>query len=265
MIHGHGATLGTFALLAGPLAARGHRVLALDLRGFGRSSRVPDGFGFTGFVDDVTLILDAFDLREAIVVGHSMGGAVALGVAVYRPDVTERRVRGLVLLNSGARGPQDTRRNRAQVLAFDWAGLERLSRHPRHGVVLTRVNFGDAPRRSHIEAAQVIGSQSPIGARRGLARRLLGTDLSVELANVDVPVLALAGSVDRVVSAHESLRLAQLLPNARAEVIPGAGHMLPMERADVVAERILDFSGRLGDVAPSRASTRRVIPGGIRR
>jgi pimeloyl-ACP methyl ester carboxylesterase len=252
LLHGHGANVDTFALLASPIAASGRHVVGLDLRGFGRSSKVPEDFGFRGLVDDVALVLDRLDLHEAIVVGHSMGGAVALGLAIYRSEVAAR-VRGFVLVNGTARGPADNRRNRAQVVALDWPGLERLGHHPRHGVVLTRANFGTSPRLSHVEAARVIGTGSPVAARRGFARRLLGTDLTEHLPNIHHPVLLLAGSADRVVAARESTRMAGLLPDARVEVFPGAGHMLPLERVDAVAERIVRFAEELDPAAAARA------------
>jgi len=72
-------------------------VIAIDLRGFGRSSPVPAGFDFCGLVDDVVLVVEAFDLDEAVVVGHSMGGAIALGLAVgllVRYGPAERRRAG---------------------------------------------------------------------------------------------------------------------------------------------------------------------------
>lgn len=247
LLHGHGATLGTFSKLAPRLAAAGHRVVAVDQRGFGRSSAVPDDFAFAGLVVDVVAVLESLDLRDAIIVGHSMGGAVALGLAVHHPQVTAERVRGLVLLNSTARGPASNRRYRALVAAMDWPALERLSRHPRHGVVLTRGNFGARPRRSDVEAARLVGLDSPIAARRGFARRLLGTDLTNELSNVQLPVLAVAGSADRVVPARESELLARLLPNAQVRIFPGAGHMLPLECWTAVTELIVGFADAIDE------------------
>jgi pimeloyl-ACP methyl ester carboxylesterase len=242
LLHGHGGTLGVFALLAARLAAKGRRVVAVDHRGFGRSSSVPPGFGFRGLVDDAATVLEALDLRHAIVVGHSMGGGVALGLAIHRPDVVAERVAALVLVNSSARGPADRPLVRAQVTALDWPILESFSRHRRHGVVLARTNFGAQPRRSHVEAARALGLDSPVESRRGFARRLLGIDLTGALAAVELPVLVLSGSADRVVAPGESVRLATLIPGAQFKLFPDAGHMLPMERSTEVAELIVRFA-----------------------
>jgi pimeloyl-ACP methyl ester carboxylesterase len=149
------------------------------------------------------------------------------------------------VLNSTARGPSDDRLHRAWIRALDWPVLERVSSHPVHGAVLTRGNFGAAPRRTDVEAARQIGLQSPVAARRGFARRLLGTDLSADLGSVDLPVLALAGAADRVVPPEESKRLVALLPTAELHVYPGAGHMLPLERTTEITDRIVEFGDRI--------------------
>ena len=221
LLHGHGATLDVFSKLAPRLAGRHRRVIAVDQRGFGRSTPVPDGYAFAGLVDDLATVLEAGDVRDAVLVGHSMGGAVALGLAVLRPEVVAARVRGIVLLNSTARGPSDDRLHRAWIRALDWPVLERVSSHPFHGAVLTRGNFGAAPRRTDVEAARQIGLQSPVAARRGFSRRLLGTDLSDDLGSVDVPVLALAGASDRVVPPGESTAPGRAPPDGRPARLPG--------------------------------------------
>ena len=239
LLHGHGASMRTFSLMAAPLAAGGCRVIAMDQRGFGRSSAVPPMFGFSGLVDDVAAVLEGLDLRDTIVVGHSMGGGVALGLAVDRPETAAERVAAIVLINSSGRGPADRPLTRAKVAALDWQFLERLGRNPRHGLVLARANFGSEPRRSHVDAVRAIGTDSPVEHRRGFARRLLGIDLSRALSSVRVPVLLLAGAADVVVPVDESLRTVSLITGARMETFANAGHMLPLECSEEVAERIL--------------------------
>lgn len=246
LLHGHGANLGIFALLAARLADGGRRVVALDQRGFGRSSAVPSTFGFPGLVDDLATVLSTLDLHDAVVVGHSLGGAVALDLAIEQPDLVADRVTALVLVNSSARGPADGRVVRAKAAALEWTLTERVGRHPRHGLVLARANFGAEARRSHVAGVRAVGFASPAARRRGLTRRLLGIDLSDRLGEVHVPVLVLAGGADRVVSPHESERIVAALDRARLEVFPGAGHVLPVERSVDVADRIVRLAaGRL--------------------
>lgn len=252
LLHGHGANLGIFALLARGLALRGIRVIALDQRGFGRSSPVRPGFGFIGLVDDVATLLEALDLRGTVLVGHSMGGAVALALAIERPDLATERVVGLVVMNSGARGPTDDRLMRARVAAMEWSGLEHLSRHPRHGLVLARTNFGANARASHVTAMRAAGFDSPVARRRGFTRRLLGVDLTERLHEIEVPVLVMAGELDRVVAPQESAILAERLPHGQLQVFAGAGHVLPMERVAELTESVVQLSLDL-DGLPGRS------------
>jgi pimeloyl-ACP methyl ester carboxylesterase len=246
LLHGHGANLRIFAPLATRLAAGGRHVVAVDHRGFGLSSAVPPSFGFDGLVDDLATLLEVLDLRDAVVVGHSMGGAVALGLAVERPELVARRVGAVVLINSSARGPADSPLPRAKAAALDWSLTERVGRLGRHGLVLTRANFGVDARRRDVEAARAIGLASPAARRQGLTRRLLGIDFSDHLGEVRVPVLVVAGANDRVVPASESERIAGSLPNAGLKVFSGAGHMVPMERSAQVAEMILQLAPTQG-------------------
>lgn len=251
LLHGHGATLRTFALMARHLAASGRRVIAFDQRGFGRSSPVPPVFGFQDLVDDAATVLDALDLRDAIVVGHSLGGAVALGLAVHRPELADSRVSALVMINSSARGPTDRWLTRGRVAALDSRFVEAFSRHPRHGVALARANFGAEPYRSHVVAARAIGFESPVARRRGFTRQLLGIDLVEALPMIRLPVLVLAGSADRVVPPTASETTARAIPGARFELFAGAGHMLPMERSAEVTEVIV----QVADAVEGRRTT----------
>jgi pimeloyl-ACP methyl ester carboxylesterase len=238
LLHGYGGNLSVFGLLARHLVAAGRHVVAVDQRGFGMSSPPPSTFGFDGLVEDVVAVLEGRQIREAVIAGHSMGGAVALGLAIARPDVVADRITGLVLVNSTARGPADGRVMRARVDLLDSRLVEWLGRDPRRGVRLARANFGDDARWSHVVATHAAGLDNPVARRRGLSRRLLGVDLTVGLADIDVPVVVLAGAKDRVLPVAESVWVARRVPRATLQVYAGAGHMLPLERAPEVASAI---------------------------
>ena len=171
LLHGHGATLDTFALLARRLEERGCRVVAMDQRGFGRSSSVPPTFDLWGLCDDAATVLDALGLRRAIVVGHSMGGAVALGLAISRPEILGEHVAGLVLINSSARGPADRAITRARAAALDWAVVERLA--------ATRVTASCSQGRT--SASTLVGAMSqPLAPSASIARCAGGGALLVD-------------------------------------------------------------------------------------
>lgn len=87
LIHGWGCQRGDWAGVERELA-HGHRVAALDLPSFGESSARRDRYTVRAFAEDVSAVIDAEGLAGAAVVGHSMGGAIALETAVLRPDVT---------------------------------------------------------------------------------------------------------------------------------------------------------------------------------
>ena len=155
-------------------------------------------------------------------VGHSLGGAVALGLAIHRPEVVDARVSALVLINSSARGPTDRWLTRARVAALDWTFVESVSRHPDHGIALARQLRSPALPESHRGRPRHRLRQPGCASTRA-ARQLLGIDLVDALSTVRVPVLVLAGSSDRVVS--------PAAPASTASLILTPGSVAPRRRA----------------------------------
>src|SRR2546429_583395 len=99
-IHGLGASMYAWRKNLEPVAAAGYRVIAFDNRGFGFSDKPATGYDNAAYARLTVALLDSLHLPDAVLVGHSMGGAVAAEVAIAHPE----RVRGLVLIGSaGAR------------------------------------------------------------------------------------------------------------------------------------------------------------------
>src|SRR5690349_18234452 len=80
LLHGSGSSASTWDRLTPHLTAAGHRTIAVDLRGHGRSSRTCD-YSLTSLRDDVLALLDAFALPDAVLIGHSVGAYAALAAA----------------------------------------------------------------------------------------------------------------------------------------------------------------------------------------
>ncbi|GAB7036414.1 MULTISPECIES: alpha/beta fold hydrolase [Catenuloplanes] len=122
LLHGGGADRSTWDGVAGAIAAR-HRVLAVDVRGFGESDR-PGVYHLTAMRDDVFGLLDAAEVARAALVGHSSGGTVALLAAAHRPErVTRLVLEEAPMPKPGALRLGPLRRPDAEP-PYDWAARE---------------------------------------------------------------------------------------------------------------------------------------------
>jgi pimeloyl-ACP methyl ester carboxylesterase len=104
LIHGLTANHMTWALLGPHLANAGHFVIAPDLRGRGLSGKPPQGYGIAIHAGDLLALLDALNIREAHIVGHSLGAVIGMYLAAIHPT----RVRKLVMIDAGGKIPEDT-------------------------------------------------------------------------------------------------------------------------------------------------------------
>ena len=159
-----------------------------------------------------------------------MGGAVALGLAVDRPDVVADRVSAIVVVNSSREAPADRLLARARVAVLDWSVTEQVGRHPRHGLVVARASFGAEPRRSHVMAVRTIGFASPAARRRASPGDCWASTSATGSARLAFRSSPSRGA-DRVLAPSESDRIVASVDGARLKVFTGAGHMLPVERS----------------------------------
>ncbi len=256
LLHGRGCSSALFAPILARLAAQ-REVIALDLPGWGLSDK-PVFTGHNGrdalnvWVEGVVGFLDAVGLGKVDLLGHSMGGFTALGVALDHPD----RVRRLILVDSGRLGrdmPFDVR-------LYFWLKPERLHRWfgPRF---LRYVLKQDAPARPiasgpFFDMMYALTTQPeviPSGARAfDHVVDVFGVhlDLLDHLKDVQTPTLLLWGERDRVTLYQDALVAARHLPRGRLVAFSGCGHIPFVERPDDFARVLLVWLD--GGGAPSR-------------
>ena len=213
-----------------PLADAGYRAVAVDLPGFGEASVEP---GEQAAWNDVLETMRALELDRAALVGSSFGGAVALRVAVVAPAA----VSALALISAPAPGlkpsPEleaaweaeeaalgdDDLDGAVEAVLYAWVP-ERL--RPRVGVMQRRAFELQA------DAGDVAEAPDPV------------EDLE-PLRSIDVPTLVAAGEYDMPDFRDGAGVMAGVLPDARHEVIAGAGHLAPMEVPASFRELVLGF------------------------
>jgi pimeloyl-ACP methyl ester carboxylesterase len=254
----HGVTLSvrTWFYQLETLPALGFRVLAFDHRGHGQSVLGESGHSLANLAEDVRSVVAGLDLHDAVLVGHSMGGVAVQGFVTQFPDLARERVRGIVLLSTLAKAPFSKYAHRYE------GGLDQIVRrlpdstalwNARNlGLVLARVGFGRDAKPSHVELVRRMMHECSDDTRRLAPRALVGLDLTDAIQKIDLPTLVIGGTADVLTPPAEARRIASLIPNARLELVPGGGHMLMLERTELVDELIADFAR---EVQSARSST----------
>ena len=241
----HGVTLASRVWVKqfAELPEQGVRVVAFDHRGHGESSVGDTGHSIDNLGWDVRTVVEGLDLRDVVIVGHSMGGIAVEAFAIQHADVVRERVAGIVLLSTMARTQVSNSRgllaiSEFAVGAFNLAGfMER----PELGTALARIGFGRNPQSSHVELTRQLLASCPPETTRAATLALLGLDFTDDLPKIDVPTVVACGTRDRITPYPESRRIAELIPGARLETYPDAGHMVMLERTEQFNELILDL------------------------
>lgn len=244
LIHGLSLSAGIWAPQLRSLS-HSLRVVALDVRGHGRSRPGSAGLSISSVAQDLGVVLEGLDLRDCVVVGHSMGGMAALS-ALGLKSTTASRISGLVLLNS-AGGPL----NRAPGLLPMYGTLAGSSNRFTLGTSFASLPLAS---RAWYLASASFGRHAPADQKRltwdmavstspstvvGFLRDILNFDISKNLKDIDVPVVIVSGTRDLVLPPYHSKRLFQSLSNRQHWSVSGAGHMLMLERQAAVHQAVV--------------------------
>lgn len=197
-----------------PVLAGSHRVIVPELPGFGY------GHGGAPFrlheaPELLSGLMEALGIARVRLVGHSLGALVCAGLAIRLPELVERLVMIAPPVRTAGRG----------VLG--------------NVLPILRTIVGLPPSAAVTVAADLVG-RSPLALLRAAGEVLVG-EHRAGLALITAPTLLLWGARDVLVPARGARELARLMPSARAEVIPGAGHMPMLERPAQVNRALAGF------------------------
>jgi pimeloyl-ACP methyl ester carboxylesterase len=222
-----------------------HRVIALDLRGHGRSSPGSEDVTISAMAADVAEVLAALDLDRAVLTGHSMGGMVCLRLARKHPELVGTRVGALALLaTSGGLGvplPSWSRLTSAvRLVAGAGVGIWRPGaaalRTTDTGYLASRIGFGRHARPAEVAATlRMLRAVDPQVFGK-LVGEVLGFEESAAFGDLEVPVSVAVGTSDHLTPPLYARRLAASFEDASLNEYAGAGHMLMYERRQEVDE-----------------------------
>jgi len=222
-----------------PHFARDHRVIAVDLPGFGASQMPAEPISVAGYARTLDRLCDALALDAAAVVGNSMGGFVAAELAIAHPQRVERLVlvsaAGLQIaelhLGTVLRALALTRADRVVGVYGGWvaAHAETVARRTR----LRRLMFAGIARHPEVVPWPLVAEQAQGFGRPGFLpalRAMVSYPLRDRLGEIACPALVVWGENDRLVPLRDADVFQRLIPDARKLVYPDTGHVPMLER-----------------------------------
>ena len=219
-----------------PLLPPGLLLLRMDLRGHGRSDIPAPPYAMGTLIRDVERLMDHFALKDAVVLGVSLGGLIAQGLAIKRFDL----VRGLILSNTAARigTPELWARRIAEVQStglgpYAPGAMARMfGRHWREAPAMPRI------RQSLIDT-------DPDGWA-GCAAAIAGTDFYTPTASLTLPTLAIAGAHDGTTPPDLVRETADLIRGSRFALMRKSGHLPMIDSPEAFSALVREFLASIG-------------------
>lgn len=217
-------------------ALPGYRHVAFDLRGWGDSDQPAAGYELADMAADLRGIVDALALERYILVGHSMGAKVAQAFATEGPS----GLLGLVLVAPSPPLPLTLSDEQRAGIAHAYDDAASI------GAALDHV-LGGSALSTELRAQVVEDSlRGAPAAMQSWPYRAMAEDIAEQAARIAVPVAVLSGELDQV-DPPVALRthLLPFIPQAELDIVPGCGHLLPLEAPGAVAATIRRFVSSL--------------------
>jgi pimeloyl-ACP methyl ester carboxylesterase len=252
LAHGWTEQREIWALVVRRLLDAGCRCVLYDQRGHGSSTNGTDGCTIPRLAGDLRAVLEAVDARDAVLVGHSMGGMTIMSLAVEAPEVIAERARGVALVATAASalGGQPGDRYLPKLMAAPW--FLSLFRGPL-GPWMVRRTFGKVATREHRRLSRDQFVACTPDARADFLTAMGDMDLTAGLASIAVPTVILVGTLDRLTPMKHADVMAAGIAGVRLVRYEGLGHQLPLEAPDEVTAEI---SSLLAGVPADEAGAR---------
>lgn len=225
-VHGAGSN-GHFAHKMLDILSAAHSPLAFDFPGHGRSSGTESLKSVAAYSDFTYSLWRTLGVRPVVIIGHSMGGAIAMDLALRHADMVE----GVALTCTAAKF------NISDELTGTWQAVMK----GRQGQPFTKVSCSPQTPQEIIQEGWMEQIKTDPRVRYFDLLACQQVDLRAQLGQIDLPTLVLAGADDATTPVAQAEELRDHIPNAQLAVIPEAGHWLPLEKPQAACDAIQAF------------------------
>jgi pimeloyl-ACP methyl ester carboxylesterase len=244
LAHGFAVDRNEWNVVAARLVAGGHRVIAFDQRGHGRSTAGRGGIGSGPMAQDYAAVLEAYDVRDGVLAMHSMGGFVGIRFLLEHPDVVRERLRGALLLATFAGDVnRDNAQNRLQIPLIRSGVLPWLVRSDLVGRPFARTIMGKKGNDEMGAAFLRMFRAQDFGPLVPILRAMVDENRYPELGAIDLPVAIMVGTADKTTPPFHTDELHAGIRGSTLERVPDVGHMVVWEEPEAVVSAIRRLAG----------------------
>jgi len=239
LAHGFAIDSGEWNVVAADLVSRGCRVVAFDQRGHGRTTIGRDGVGSRQMASDYAAVLAAYDVSDAVLVMHSMGGFVGVRFLVEDPELVARHLRGAMLVATFAGDVnRENPQNKMQIPLIRSGILPRLVATDLIGKPFARTLMGDGRTDAMVESFLAMFRAQKLPPLVPILEAMVTENRYPQLGSITLPCTILVGTKDKTTPPFHTDELHRGIAGSRLVRVPGAGHTVNWEAADMIVTEI---------------------------
>ena len=214
-----------------------YRCVRFDFKGHGKSESTLTGYDLDSLAEDIAELINLLDCRQCHFIGFSMGGMIALRIAIKYPEL----IKSLVLIDTSSEPEpkQKMLKNRAMLLIAKHIGLKPIANHVIS--LFFGPDFLNDPKRNNLRTKwkNHFLSNNRAGIVKAVRGVLFREGISDQLGKINHPTKILVGANDELTDIEKAKLLHANIKNSSLEIIPRAGHMSPVEEPDIVSNSII--------------------------
>lgn len=243
LAHGYGFTLDGWNLIARALVDCGLRVVAFDQRGHGRSTIGADGIGSAQMASDYGAVLEAHDVEDGVLVGHSMGGFLSIAFLLGGSDAVGRVGSLLLMATFAGDVSRDNPQNRLQIPLIRSGVLPKMLGAGFVARAFTKSLVGDDFEPGFAEAFVPVFRAQDHDRLVPILQAMVDESRYDRLGEIDLPCTVLVGSEDHTTPPFHTADLHAGIAGSRLVTLDGKGHLLNWEAPDPIVEEIARLAG----------------------
>lgn len=239
LAHGYGFNHLEWNIIVERLNQLGYRTIVFDQRGHGQSTIGQEGISSSAMASDYKNLVEHFDLKEAILVGHSMGGFLSMKFLLDYPELQPQRIKACVLMATFAGDVgRNNFQNRLQIPLIKSGLLVRMIQWKPIGVQFGKSLTGKNPDPEIIRSILEIFPQQDHIKLTPILQALTDENYYDRLHEINIPCTVVIGDQDATTPPFHSDDLVEKIPNSTRIDLKGKGHCLNVEAPDEIVQAI---------------------------